>query len=262
VLRALYTGGTGMRAQKFKVDTIANNLANVNTTGFKKDRADFESLFYQHRKVPGAPATEATEHPTGISVGSGVRTAATQTLHTQGNAQKTDNPLDMMISGDGFFRVMQSDGSMAYTRNGSFKLDGEGNVVTSNGLFLQPQIQVPENATNLTIRQDGTVSAKLPGQAAPQEIGQIELASFVNPAGLQKTGASLYEETPASGAPQVLAPGQDGAGQIRQGFLETSNVNVTNALTDMISAQRAFEFNQRTIKTSDQMLQTVSRITR
>lgn len=261
MLRSLFTGATGMKAQQFNVDTIANNLANVNTTGFKKERADFESLFYEHKKSPGAPATDATEHPTGVSVGTGVRTAATKTVHQQGSAEQTGNDTDMMIQGDGFFRILQVDGSTAYTRDGSFKLDGEGNLVTSNGRFLQPQIQVPENATGITIREGGTVSAKIPGQADLQQIGQIELAKFVNPAGLQKIGSNLYEETTASGAPQVLTPGQDGAGKIRQGFLETSNVEVTNALTDMISAQRAFEFNQRSIRTSDQMLQTVSRLT-
>lgn len=260
MLRSLFTGATGMKAQKFNVDTIANNLANVNTTGFKKDRADFESLFYEHKKSPGAPATNATEHPTGISVGTGVRVAATQTLHQQGSAEKTGNDTDLMIQGDGFFRILQPDGTTAYTRAGSFKLDGEGNLVTANGRFLQPQIQVPEEATSITVRKDGTVSAKIPGQADLQEIGQIELATFVNPSGLEKIGSSLYEETTASGAPQVLTPGQGGAGQVRQGFLETSNVEVTNALTDMISAQRAFEFNQRSIRTSDQMLQTVSRL--
>lgn len=262
MIRSLFTGGTGMQAMKFRVDTISNNLSNVNTTGFKKARADFESLFYEHKTVPGAPATNATEHPTGISVGTGVKTAATQTLHQQGNAEQTDNNLDMMISGKGFFQVLQEDGTTAYTRDGSFKLDGEGNVVTSNGRFLQPQFQVPENATNLNIRNDGTVSVKLPGQTDPEQIGQIELATFVNPAGLRKTGSNLFEQTTASGAPQLQLPGESNAGEIRQGFLETSNVNVTNALTDMISAQRAFEFNQRSIRTSDQMLQTVTNITR
>lgn len=260
MLRSLFTGQTGMQAQKFNVDTISNNLANVNTTGFKRARGDFESLFYEHKKSPGAPATEATEHPTGVSVGTGVRISATQTLHEQGSAEQTGNDTDLMIQGDGFFRILQADGTTAYTRDGSFKLDGEGNLVTSSGQFLQPQIQVPENATGITIRKDGTVSAKIPGQADLQEIGQIELATFVNPSGLQKIGSNLFEETTASGAPQVLTPGQEGAGQIRQGFLETSNVNVTNALTDMISAQRAFEFNQRSIQTSDQMLQTVSQL--
>lgn len=260
MMRSLFTGGTGMSAMQFRVDTISNNLSNVNTTGFKKERADFESLFYQHETTPGAPATEATEHPTGISLGTGVRTAATQTMHQQGSAEQTENDLDMMIQGEGFFQVLQEDGTTAYTRDGSFKLDGEGNIVTSNGRFLEPQFQVPENATGVTIREDGTVSASIPGQADPEEIGQVELATFVNPAGLEKIGSNLFEETTASGAPQVMAPGEEGAGQIRQGFLETSNVNVTNALTNMISAQRAFEFNQRSIRTSDQMLQTVSQL--
>jgi flagellar basal-body rod protein FlgG len=260
MMRSLFTGQTGMQAMQFRVDTISNNLSNVNTTGFKKDRADFESLFYEHKTAPGAPATNATEHPTGISVGTGVRTAATQTMHQQGNAQNTGNDLDMMIEGKGFFQVLQEDGSVAYTRDGSFKLDGEGNIVTSNGRFLEPSIQVPEEATGVSIRTDGTVSAKIPGQTDPQQIGEIELATFVNPAGLRKTGQNLFEETTASGAPQLQLAGEGGAGQIRQGFLEGSNVDVTNSLTDMISAQRAFEFNQRSIRTSDQMLQTISRL--
>lgn len=259
-VRSVYTAATGMRAQQFNVDTISNNLANVNTTAFKRDRADFEDLFYQHAKVPGAPATEATEHPTGIHVGTGVRTAATQKLHTQGNAEKTDNPLDMMIQGDGFFQVQQADGTTAYTRSGSFKLDGDGNIVTSNGRFLLPEITVPEDATSINIREDGTVSVQIPGQTDPQEIGQIELAKFVNPAGLRSLGASLFEETTASGDPQVAIPGEDGLGNLRQGFLETSNVDVVRSLTKLITAQRGFEFNQRAVSTSDRMLQTVARL--
>ncbi len=262
MLRSLFTGQTGMQAMKFQVDSISNNLSNVNTTGFKKERPDFESLFYEHKTAPGAPATNATEHPTGISVGTGVRTAATQTMHEQGNAKNTGNDLDMMIEGKGFFQVLREDGSTAYTRDGSFKLDGEGNIVTSNGRFLEPNIQVPEEATGISIREDGTVSAKLPDQVDPQQIGEIELATFVNPAGLRKEGENLYSETTASGDAQLQLAGQDGAGSIRQGFLEGSNVDVTRSLTNMISAQRAFEFNQRSITTSDQMLQTISQLVR
>lgn len=254
MIRSLYTGGTGMRAQQFYVDTIGNNLSNVNTTGFKRARPDFQSLFYEHKKVPGAPATDATEHPTGISVGTGVKVGSTNRLHTQGNARKTDNPLDMSIQGDGFFQVTRADGTTAYTRDGSFKLDGEGNMVTSSGLFLEPQIQIPQEATGISIRSDGTVSVSLPGQSQSQQVGQLELAKFVNPAGLKAEGKNLFTETTASGAPTVQAPGNGGTGTLQQGFLETSNVDVVQSLTNMISAQRAFDFNHRTIRTSDQML--------
>lgn len=254
MIRSLFTGGTGMRAQQFFVDTIGNNLSNVNTTGFKRSRPDFQSLFYEHMKVPGAPATDATEHPTGISVGTGVRVGSTNRVHLQGNARKTENPLDMSIQGDGFFQVTQADGSTGYTRDGSFKLDGEGNIVTSNGLFLEPQIQIPEDATGISIRDDGTVSVSLPGQNESQEVGQIQLAKFVNSAGLKSEGKNLFTETTASGAPTLETPGNGGTGALQQGFLETSNVDVVQSLTNMISAQRAFDFNHRTIRTSDQML--------
>lgn len=254
MIRSLHTAATGLRAQQFYVDVTSNNLANVNTTGFKRARPDFADLFYEHLESPGSPATNASEHPTGVSVGSGVRTAATQKLYIQGGAKKTENPLDLAIQGNGFFQVLQPDGSVAYTRDGSFKLDGEGNIVTSDGLFLEPQIQVPENATSIDIRSDGTISAQIPGQTSPQEIGQIELANFVNPAGLRNIGSNLLKETTASGAPQVLTPGEDGAGKLQQGFLETSNVDVVESLTNLISAQRAFEFNHRSIRTADQML--------
>jgi len=222
VIRSLFTGGTGMRAQQFFVDTIGNNLANVNTTGFKRSRPDFQDLFYEHLKVPGAPATNATEHPTGITVGTGVRVGSTNRVHIQGNARKTENPLDISIQGEGFFQVTRADGTIAYTRDGSFKLDGEGNIVTSNGLFLEPQITIPQDATNINIRSDGTVSVSLPGQNEAQQVGQIEIAKFVNPAGLKSEGDNLFTET--------------------------------TALTNMIAAQRAFDFNHRTIRTSDQML--------
>lgn len=258
MIRSLHTAATGLRAQQFFVDVTSNNLANVNTTGFKRRRPDFEDLFYEHLQSPGTPATEATEHPTGISVGSGVKTGATQKIFLQGSARKTENPLDLMIQGDGFFQVLQPDGTVAYTRDGSFKLDGEGNIVTSNGLFLEPQIQVPENATSIDIRSDGTVSVKVPGQTESQEIGQIELAKFVNPAGLRSIGNNLFEQTTASGPAQVLTPDQEGAGGIEQGFIETSNVDVVESLTNLISAQRAFEFNHRSIRTADQMLSRVA----
>lgn len=254
MIRSLYTGATGMQAQQFNVDVTSNNLANVNTNGFKRDRANFEDLFYQYMKNPGAPSAEATEHPTGLSVGMGVRAGSTSKVYTQGNPKKTENPLDMMIKGDGFFQVQKADGSTAYTRDGSFKMDGDGNVVTSNGLYTVPQIQIPQQATGITVRKDGTVSADMPGQNEPQNVGQIEIAKFVNPAGLKAEGSNLFTETPASGAPTVATPGTEGAGDIQQGFVESSNVNVISSLTKLIAMQRAYEFNHKTIKAGSRML--------
>ncbi len=255
MIKSLYTGATGMRAQQKNVDVTANNLANINTNGFKRDRANFEDLYYHYSKSPGAPSAEATEHPSGIYVGMGVQTGSTSKVYTQGNVEKTDNPLDITIKGDGFFQVLNPDGSISYTRDGSFQLDGQGNIVTSSGLYLEPQIRVPEEATDVTIRKDGTVSVEMPGQTDPRQIGQIELARFVNPGGLRSQGSNLLRETPASGRPRVVTPGRDGSGQLIQNYLESSNVDVIQSLTDLIAQQRAYEFNHRTIRTSDQMLQ-------
>lgn len=254
MIRSLYSAATGMRAQQFNVDVVSNNLANVNTSGFKRQKAEFEDLFYEHLKIPGAPSNQSAEHPTGISVGMGVRTGGTSRSHAQGNARNTENPLDLMIKGEGFFKILQPNGTTAYSRDGSFEIDGEGNVVTSNGHYLQPQVQVPEEAVSIDVRADGTISAQLPGETSAQEVGQIELARFMNPAGLRSEGSNLYKETSASGAPQVTVPGQEGAGEIQQGFLEKSNVDVIRSLTDLISMQRAYEFNHRAIRTSDRML--------
>ncbi len=255
MIRSLYTGGAGMKAQQKSVDVTANNLANVNTNGFKKDLVNFEDLYYHYMKSPGSPSTEATDHPSGISVGIGVGTGSTAKVYTQGNMESTENPMDMAIKGGGFFQVLKPDGTTAYTRDGSFKVDGDGHIVTSEGNYLEPQIQIPEEATELTIRSDGTVSADIPGTEAPENLGQIELARFVNPAGLKAEGSNLFSETPASGDPFVGTPGRDGLGQIEQGSLEKSNVDVIEALTDLIAQQRGYEFNHRTIRTSDRMLQ-------
>ncbi len=255
MIRSLFSAATGMRAQQFNVDVVSNNLSNVNTNGFKRSKGEFEDLFYEHMKVPGSPSNQASEHPTGISVGMGVRTGGTSRSHAQGNARNTENSLDWMVKGDGMFQVLQPDGTTAYTRDGSFEMDGEGNIVTSSGHYLQPQIQIPEEATDIDVRADGTISAQMPGETDAQEVGQIELARFVNPSGLRAAGSNLFKETSASGPPQVTVPGQDGAGEIQQGFLEKSNVDVIRSLTDLISMQRAYEFNHRTIRTSDRMLQ-------
>ncbi|MGM0380769.1 MAG: flagellar basal-body rod protein FlgG [bacterium] len=255
MIRSLYSAATGMRAQQFNVDVVSNNLANVNTNGFKRSKGEFEDLFYEHFTTPGSPSNQASEHPTGISVGMGVRTGGTARSHAQGNARNTENSLDLMIKGDGMFQILKPDGTTAYTRDGSFALDGDGRIVNSSGHFLQPEVQVPADATSIDIRADGTISAQMPGEAEAQEVGQIELARFANPAGLKAEGSNLYNETTASGAPQVSIPGQDGAGEVQQGFLEKANVDVIKSLTDLISMQRAYEFNHRTIKTSDRMLQ-------
>lgn len=255
---ALWVAKTGLDAQETRMQTVSNNLANVNTTGFKQDRASFEDLVYQNVRQPGAQNTQDAQLPTGLSLGTGVRVVATEKEHTQGNLQQTGNSLDMAIEGDGFFQVLQSDGGVAYTRDGSFQVNSDGQMVTSNGFELEPPINIPENAESVTIGRDGTVTVQTPGQAEPQDVGQIQLAEFVNPAGLEAVGGNLFEETAASGQPQVGTPGQEGLGSIMQGALESSNVNIAEELVNMIETQRAFETNTRSISTSDEMLQFVT----
>jgi flagellar basal-body rod protein FlgG len=233
---------------------IANNLANVNTTGFKKDRAEFETLAYQTMTVPGAPSSAENRYAVGLALGSGVQMTGTARVNTQGAMSQTDNPLDLAIEGDGFFQVQRPDGTTGYTRAGNFSLSAEGQIVTSDGMRLQPEISVPEGATSVTIGADGTVSAQLQGQSAPTELGRIELARFVNPSGLQALGGNVYAESAASGTPQVGAPGLDGRGALRQGSLEGSNVNVVQELVDMIETQRAYEVNSKMISATDEML--------
>jgi flagellar basal-body rod protein FlgG len=233
---------------------IANNLANVNTTGFKKDRAEFETLAYQTMTVPGAPSSAENRYAVGLALGSGVQMTGTARVNTQGAMSQTDNPLDLAIEGDGFFQVQRPDGTTGYTRAGNFSLSAEGQIVTSDGMRLQPEISVPEGATSVTIGADGTVSAQLQGQSAPTELGRIELARFVNPSGLQALGGNIYAESAASGTPQVGAPGLDGRGALRQGSLEGSNVNVVQELVDMIETQRAYEVNSKMISATDEML--------
>jgi flagellar basal-body rod protein FlgG len=233
---------------------IANNLANVNTTGFKRDRAEFETLAYQTMTAPGAPASAENKYAVGLSLGSGVNMTGTARVNTQGALSTTDNPLDMAIEGEGFFQVTRPDGTTAYTRAGNFSLSAEGKVVTSDGLPLQPEISVPEGAESITIGVDGTISAKVPGQTEATELGKIELARFVNPSGLQALGGNLFAETGASGTPQVGAAAAEGRGSIRQGSLEGSNVNVVQELVDMIETQRAYEVNSKMISATDEML--------
>ncbi|MFA5530482.1 MAG: flagellar basal-body rod protein FlgG [Thiohalomonadaceae bacterium] len=252
---ALWIAKTGLEAQQTRMGVVSNNLANVNTTGFKRDRAVFEDLLYQTVRQPGAQSSQDTTLPSGLMRGTGVRTVATEKLHTQGNVTQTDNSLDIAIQGRGFLQILRPDGTLAYTRDGSMKLDAQGQLVTSNGYLVQPGITVPDNAQSITIGVDGTVSVVVPGQAAPTEIGTLQLADFVNPAGLQPMGENLYLETASSGAPQVGNPGLSGLGTLIQGALESSNVNVVEEMVNMIETQRAYEINSKAVATSDQMLQ-------
>jgi flagellar basal-body rod protein FlgG len=260
MIRSLWISKTGLEAQQTNLDVISNNLANVATNGFKRSRAVFEDLLYQTIRQPGAQSSQATQIPSGLQVGTGVRPIATARIFTQGNLQNTGNSFDVAINGAGFFPVQMPDGSTAYTRDGSLHLDNQGQIVTSNGFPLSPALTVPQNATAVTIGQDGVVSATVPGSAAPTQIGTLQLANFINSAGLQPLGQNLFLETAASGAPTTNTPGTNGVGLLNQGFVETSNVNVVEELVNMIQAQRAFEINSRAIQVSDQMLQKLSQI--
>ncbi|CAH0349813.1 flagellar basal-body rod protein FlgG [Sphingobium sp. CECT 9361] len=255
---ALHVARTGLDAQNTKMRVIANNLANVNTTGFKRDRADFETLAYQQMIAAGSASDSENKYATGLSLGSGVALTGTSKIDTQGTLNQTGNALDIAIEGAGYFQLQKPDGTIAYSRAGNFSLTGEGTVVSSEGLPLIPQIQIPEGATNVSIGNDGTVSATIQGEAAATEVGKIETARFVNPAGLQSIGANLLVETAASGTPQVGVPGLEGRGSVRSGSLEGSNVNVVEELVDMIETQRAYEVNSKMIKATDEMLQYVN----
>lgn len=259
MMRSLWISKTGMDAMQMNVDVTSHNLANVSTNGFKRERAVFEDLLYQNLRQPGGSTSQQTQLPTGLQLGTGVRAVATVKNFGQGNLQSTDGPLDLAIQGEGFFQVALPDGSTAYTRDGSFQVDNQGNVVTASGNALQPALQVPTGTTKVTVGSDGTVTAIVNNNAAaPTTLGTIQLATFINPPGLSSIGGNLLLETAASGAPTVGTPGTNGLGAINQGFVETSNVNVTEELINMIQAQRAFEINSRAITTSDQMLQKLS----
>jgi len=257
-MRALWIAKTGLDAQQTRMSVVSNNLANVNTTGFKRDRAVFQDLLYQTVRQPGAQSSENTQLPSGLVIGTGVRTAATEKLFAQGNMTQTGNPLDIAVEGRGFFEILTPDGSVAYSRDGSFQLDSQGQVVTSNGYLLQPGLTVPEDTQSITVGTDGTVSVLVAGDSAPTTVGQIQLVDFINPAGLQARGGNLFQETAASGSPQPSTPGTDGLGQLVQGSLETSNVNVVEELVNMIETQRAYEINSKAIATADGMLQFVN----
>ncbi len=260
MMRSLWTSKTGMEAQQFQLDVVSHNLANVSTNGFKRSHAVFEDLMYQTLRQPGANSTEQTQLPTGLQVGLGVRPVATSRMYGQGSLQQTTNSLDLAVQGNGFFQVAMPDGTTGYTRDGAFQVDAQGQLVTSEGYLVQPQITIPAAALKTSIGSDGTVTVMLPGQAAPQTVGQIQLANFINPPGLDARGKNLFAETAASGQPSTGAPGLNGLGSIQQGFLETSNVNVVEELVQMIQTQRAYEMNSKAIQTSDQMLQKLTQL--
>src|SRR5210317_221225 len=252
---SLWVAKTGLDAQQTRMNVISNNLANVNTTGFKRDRAVFEDLLYQNIRQAGGQTGGDTQAPTGFYLGSGVRVMATEKIATQGNTITTEDALDLSIAGDGYFQIAQPDCTIAYTRDGNFNLDNAGQLVTSQGQLLQPAIVIPPNASSITIGQDGTVSIELQAGGGQQILGQLQIARFINPAGLQAMGQNLLKETPASGAPVVGAPGGAGAGTVRQGTLEASNVNVVEEMVNMIETQRAYEINSKAISSVDGMLQ-------
>ncbi len=251
---ALWVAKTGLDAQQTNMSVISNNLANVNTTGFKRDRAVFQDLMYQNVRQVGAQSTENTTLPSGLALGTGVRTVATQKYHSQGNITQTSNPMDLAVQGKGYFQILHPDGGIAYTRDGTFSMSADGEMVTPNGHLLQPSITIPTNATSVTIGSDGVVSALLAGASAPTQLGQIELANFTNPEGLSAAGGNLFRESAASGSPQTATPGSDSLGTLLQGALESSNVNVVEELVSMIETQRAYEMNSKAISAADDML--------
>jgi flagellar basal-body rod protein FlgG len=258
----MYTGATGMEAQQQYMDTIANNLSNVNTVGFKRQKTEFQDLMYQTLREPGVRNFEGSVAPAGIEVGLGVRLAATPRIFEQGSPTPTENPMDVAIQGDGFFQVEMPDGGTAYTRDGTFKLSADGSIVTSSGFFLEPRIVIPEGSTALTIDGHGKVSLVLPGDTNPTEIGELELARFVNPSGLKSIGNNLLVATEASGEPIVEAPMENGAGQLMQGYTEASNVQIVQEMVNMITAQRAYEIVSKSIQVSEEMMQVANNLKR
>ena len=255
MLRSLNTAATGMVAQQTRIDVISNNLANVNTTGFRRERAEFQDLIYQNLRTPGGQNADGSVQPTGIQLGQGTRLVSTMHIHAQGSMQQTESPLDIAIEGDGFFQIRRPNGDIAYTRAGNLKTDPEGRVVTLDGFGLEPDLILPQDTTAVTIAPDGLVSVVTSGQPNAQEIGQVQLASFQNPAGLQAIGRNFYLPTSGSGEAIVANPGQDGLGTLAQGFLEGSNVQVVTEMIDLITSQRAYDVNQKVIEASDEILQ-------
>lgn len=255
---ALWAAKTGLDAQQTRMTVTSNNLANVNTTGYKKSRAVFEDLLYQNVRQVGASTSQDTQAPTGLSLGTGVRVVATEKTYTQGNLTQTGNSLDVAISGRGFFQILLPDSTMGYTRSGDFQVNAQGELVTASGYAVQPGIQIPDGVQSVTIGKDGTITALLPGQSSPAQVGQLQLVDFINPAGLQPRGENLLVESAASGPPQTGTPGLNGLGMLEQGSLESSNVNVVEELVNMIETQRAYEMNSKAIATTDQMLEYVT----
>jgi flagellar basal-body rod protein FlgG len=260
MMRSLWISKTGMEAQQMQLDAISNNLANVATNGFKSERQVFEDLMYQNLRQAGAASSDQTALPTGLQVGLGTRAVATARNFSQGNLQQTSNPLDIAVQGKGFFQVQLPDGTTGYTRDGSFQVSAQGQIVTNTGYTVQPGITIPTAAQSVTIGNDGTVTVVLPGQALPQTVGQLQIAGFINPAGLDPKGGNLYGETAASGTPTPGTAGTNGLGTLQQGFVETSNVNVVEELVQMIQTQRSYELNSKAIQTSDQMLQRLTQL--
>lgn len=262
MMRSLWTAASGMHTQSQNINVIANNLANVNTTGFKKSRPDFQDLMYQTVQNPGSPSTNAAQIPAGIQFGMGARLAAVSKQFTPGDFQNTGGQLDIAIEGDGLFQIQMPDGSTSYTRAGAFKMDSNGRIVTPEGYPMLPEVVIPNNSTKITIGTDGTISAVQAGQTAPSTVGNIELANFTNPMGLSSMGRNFYQQTDASGNATTGTPGQNGLGTIAQGFLEMSNVNVAEEMVNMIIGQRAYEANSKAISTSDDMLQLANNLKR
>ena len=262
MLRSLFIAATGMEAQKINLDVISNNLANVNTVGFKKSRADFQDLLYQTVRAPGVASAEGTQVPSGIQVGLGVKPVAVQKIFEQGDFAQTGNSLDMVIEGDGFFQILKPDGTVAYSRAGAFKLDSEGRIVNSDGYPLEPGITIPSNTLSISVGSNGKIMVQQAGSTAPVEVGQIELARFINPGGLSSAGKNLYENTAASGDASTGNPGTEGFGTISQGYVELSNVNVVEEMVNMIVSQRAYEINSKAVQASDEMLQVANNLRR
>jgi len=260
MLRSLETAATGMDSQQHMLDTISNNLANVNTTGFKKSRANFQDLLYQNIRAPGLQATNGTITPSGIQIGNGSKLVSVEKSFEEGAVKITNKETDLAISGKGFFRVQMTDGSVAYTRDGTFRRSADGRLVTAEGLPMVPEIVVPPNTLNLNIGIDGTVSAKVNGELEPRSLGQVQVANFINPAGLHALGRNLYAQTPASGEPIVSVPGENGTGNVEQGQLESSNVNIVEEMVQMIMGQRAYELNSKVMKTADEMLASTNQV--